>query len=257
MNRIVISIFFAFFITSYSCAMLRHANPDQDSKSLTIYTDAAKFQEKVQEMKSSMQEIAYVFKELSPSNQRYFIKRFSQAPLFSVSILPQEIRITILKEILDHDEESAKHFDAMSLQEAFAQYECVKKCGPLKIGNKLLSVGRLFRLAASKREFLKQLNTPSLYERFIGKTTGRVFSGDVEKVAAMPADILSELDLKVIDPDYIGSFSLLTTMHFSLECILWMCAGFSPLCIYGLCCGGGSFYVHRYLVDKNTIQVKL
>ncbi len=209
----------------------------------------------------STSDIAGGFNQLSSHDKDYIMWKTLKSKIFPVILLPQDVRREIFTKMLGGDAESAEVFDTMPLIKAFEYYQRVKSYDSLKIGNKIYSVGRLFRLAISssaKFHSLVDIGKPCLLDQFVmGKRYDLVTVEDYEEIQAMPLDISNKLELQVISKNYEKESRCISSFCCGVSCMLCAVAPISVIALFGCCIGGGCCCSHHYFVENSAVTVKL
>ena len=101
----------------------------------------------------SLQDMQSGYRILDDKNKDYVDYQLSKSVFFYLALCPQDIQHKILTTMLDDDAESAKEYYKMPVLKAHMLLNRLKS---LPVGNKVCSVGRLFRLSAVEEMILRK-----------------------------------------------------------------------------------------------------
>jgi hypothetical protein len=217
-------------------------------------------------MESAQQRLSKIkHKQLPIISQQKDKKRMNEQKesslIFSVLLLPQEVRRTIIARTLFNEIQSVQLFEAMPTLTSLKYYQQVKPYDSLRVGNKIYSIDVLFRLAVSSPtqfEELVDIAQPPIIDRLImGIKYDLVTAHEYKKIPQMPTDISEGLELKVINESYLQGCRQLAACYCAGTCFFF-CINLSAIAtMFGCCIGIGCCCTHHHCIEQNAVSVKL
>lgn len=199
--------------------------------------------------------------------------------LFNVAKLPSDLRLLILKKVVDGDHQIAQTLHNIPIIHALRICQEVQQCLPLMLGEgedaREYSMGELLRLPYEQRMNLVSIAKPSLVERMFGYNNARISGVAYKALQKLPLNMRQGVTLKQLNLTQVKSkiyCSLFFSTFFfisSVSCGILYAAtnGTRSLLTGSIICGMGSGIFlfaglvqcigNRFYIENRTKPVQL